>query len=97
MKVISILTGLTGGFFIELILMRLTEKLVGRLLRSGGMKSSFLMFITARNIITLLVLIFAAMHSIVIMLSMGVGSILSVYIYIMKNVHIEKGYRITGE
>jgi len=91
MKAVWILTGITGGFFIELILMRLTEKLVGNVLRTGNMKSKLLMLISARSIVTLLVLTLAALHSTALMLSLAAGSILYVYLYIiMNNIHIEK-------
>lgn len=91
MKVFEILTGISGGFFMELMLMYLTEKLTGQLLRSDSFKSRFLMLITSRTIITLVVLLLAAMHSTVMMLLMGAGSILYIHLYIiLKNLRYEK-------
>ena len=91
MRVIEILTGLTGGFLIELIFMRLSDRLIGRLLRSDGVKGKILIFTSIRNMITLLLLMFAAMHSIAMMLSMGAGSLIYIYVYaIMKGIQIKK-------
>lgn len=91
MKAVEILTGLTGGFFIELMFMWLTEKLVGHLLRSNGMKGGLLLLITARNIVTLPVFICAAMRSMEMMLSVGAGCIIYIYMYIvMKGIQIKK-------
>ncbi len=90
LKISWIFTGFAGGFFIELILMWLTEKLVGHLTRSDGAKEKFMMFISFRNMVTLLVLTMAALCSVQVMLSVGAGSLLYIYIYfIIKGIRAE--------
>lgn len=42
MDILVILTGFAVGFFIELVQMRLTEKIVWSLLRSDSLKGKFI-------------------------------------------------------
>ena len=88
MKNIGILAGIAGGFFIELVMMWLTEKVLRRLLQFDGRKGKLAIFITARIVITLLVLTLAAIHSLAALLSIGAGLILYVYIYVIMDIYI---------
>ncbi|MCM8900766.1 hypothetical protein KVG29_05920 [Caldicoprobacter algeriensis] len=97
MKVVMILAGLTGGFFIEREVMRLTEAVVARVLRSGRMGKKFFVQIAVKNFVILLVLTLAAAWSVTLLLSLSSGMVLYTFFYVIKkNRHIVKTIKQKG-
>jgi len=84
LKVVMILAGLIGGFFIELQAMRLTEAAVARALRSAGMDKRFFIQIAVKNLIILLVLTAMAAWSATLLLSSCAGMVLCIFFYVLK-------------
>jgi len=91
LKVVMILAGLTGGFFIEREVMRLNEALVARVLRSGRVDKKFFGQIVVKNVIVLLILTLAAAWSLTLLLSLSAGIVLYTFFYVVKkNRHMGK-------
>jgi len=97
LKVVMILAGLTGGFFIEREVMRLTEAAVARVLRSGRMDKKFFVQIAVKNFVILLILTLAAAWSVTLLLSLSAGMVLYTFFYVIKkNRHIGKTIKQKG-
>lgn len=97
MKVVMILAGLTGGFFIEMGVMRLTEAIVNSVLRSGKTDGKFFVQIAVKNFVVLLILSLAAAWSVMFLLSISAGMVLYIFFYVIKkNRHVGKTIRQKG-
>ncbi len=97
MKVVMILAGLTGGFFIEQEVMRLTEAAVARILRAGSRDKRFFVQIAVKNFVILLILTLAAAWSVMLLLSLSAGMVLYAFFYVVKkNRHIGKTTKQKG-
>lgn len=84
MKVIIILAGLIGGFFVELEAMRLTEAAVARALNTERMGKKFFVYLAAKNFIILVILTLAAAWSTMLLLSLSAGMVLYIFFYVIK-------------
>ncbi len=84
LKVVMILAGLTGGFFIEMGVMRLTEAVINGILRSGKMDGKFFMKIAIKNFVILLILALTAAWSVTLLLSLSAGMVLYIFFYVIK-------------
>lgn len=92
MKVVMILAGLTGGFFIEWKAMCLTEAVMAKALRSSvRVDKKIFALIAAKNLMVLLVLTLAAVWSAMFLVSFSIGMVLGIFFYVIKkNRHIGK-------
>jgi len=97
LKVVVVIAGLTGGFFIEWKVMQLTEVLIINMLRSGTAYRKFFLQIAVKNMFILLILTLAAVYSITLLLSLSAGIVMCIFYFVLKkNNKIGKTSKLKG-